>query len=480
MRAVARARLALLAAGLGCGVLCADEREIIASITGFLRTDEVAQRQAEVARIVADPAYDRSRVSDWLHQADVFPELPAGRRELRVPLRTGDTRTVMLQIPPAYDRRRPWPLICALHGQGGDAGGITGLVASYLGPNAHQYVIAAPQSYADQIIHQPEWPPTAEHPRVWREIKRTVHVDSDRVYLVGYSLGGHTTWTLAALHADQFAGAMPLASTFTLLLPDLLWESFLPNLAHLPLLAVWGEHDTQYGGERISPEGGIAGVNRRLRELVTAAKLPCTMIELPDRGHRDVVPPGDEWAALLARRRERLPSYVRHVFRDTYQGRAYWLEAHAWTGSQWTDKPPRVQFRTGEDQFRDADFDQATARTLRGLLGEVEGEVNGQEIRVRRKNIKDLTVWFGDGLVAWNRPVTIWAGGEAVFEGVVEPDLHVCLSQAARTGDFERLCWAGVRIRSGGKARLVTPRSEFPDLLAGSQAVEEPKTKTRR
>ena len=278
----------------------ADESAIIADITAFLKTDDLAERRRLVARINADPAYDRAQVPAWLHQTGVFPDLKPGRHEIRVPLRTGSTRTVVLRLPKGYDPHRPWPLIYALHGSGGHSDNIIGYVQKLLGADSDQYVIAAPDSYADLTVHQPEWPPAAEHPAALKKIKQTVNIDSDRVYLAGYSLGGHTSWTLAVLHADQFAGAMPLASTFTIILPDLLWESFLPNLAHLPVLCVWGEADTKYGGERISPEGGIAGVNRKLRELLAQNGLPATMIELPGKGHGEVEPPADEVTRLLA------------------------------------------------------------------------------------------------------------------------------------------------------------------------------------
>jgi hypothetical protein len=48
---------------------------------------------------------------------------------------------------------------------------------------------------------------------------------------------------------------------------------------------------------------------------------------------------------------------------------------------------------------------------------------------------------------------------------MLKPDLHVCLSQAARTLDFDRLRWAGVRVDPRGKAGPVTGRTAFPSLL---------------
>jgi hypothetical protein len=448
----------------------ADKAAILADVAAFFRTSDGDRRREIVARIESDPAYDRAKVSEWLHQAELFEPLEPGRRPIEVRLPNGSTRTVVLRVPKGYDHRRPWPVIYALHGASGTADQIIGYLEHILGEQIEQYVVAAPDHYGDLIIHQPEWPPLGEHPAALVKIKQTVHADSDRVYLTGYSLGGHTTWTLAVLHADQFAAAMPLAGSFTLLLPDLMWESFLPNLAHLPILCVWGKGDIYDDGEQVRPDGGIAGVNRALRELMAKHNLPATMIELPDAGHKDVVPPSDELKKLLGRVREHYPKSVQHSFRHTYQGQAYWIEAHVWAGDQWADQKRTVRLREGESQFRDQDIDEAVARTYRGLLGEVRGEIAGQELRVYRKKVKELTVWIGDGMIDWKQPVVLVMSGRPAFEGRLEPNLHLALAQAARTWDFDRLRWAGLRFRSGGKVHPVTAETSFLSLaeLLGS------------
>lgn len=447
------------------GVTRGDEAAIVAGIGAFFKTEDVHRREELARQIAADPAFDRAKLSHWLHAADLFAPLTPGRHELSVELADGTARTVVLRVPKGYDHRRPWPLIYALHGSGSGADAISGYVARVLGDAAEQHVIAAPQSYADLIIHQPEWPPTGEHPAALLKLRQMVHVDADRVFVAGYSLGGHTTWTLAALHADEFAGAMPLAGTFTLLLPDLMWETFTPNLAHLPILCVWGKGDVQYGGERISPEGGIAGVNRALRELLARHDLPARMIELPDADHYNVVPPADELRKLLARKRAHGPAKVEHTFRHIVQARAYWLEGHVWTGEQWTRNSLTIRMRAGENANDDAQFDAAVARTYRGLLGQLSGEIAGQEIRVARKRVKELTVWISDGMIDWERPIVLKVSGRTVFEGPVTPDVSVALAQAARTWDFDRLRWAGLRFRGGGRTEPVTLTTRFPPAL---------------
>jgi poly(3-hydroxybutyrate) depolymerase len=479
-RRASRSVTACVLAVLFAAHATADEKAILAGIRDFFSAADAARRQEIARKIEADPAFERAKVSAWLHSAGLFKPLDPGHMDLTVALRDGTTRSVALRIPKNYDPARPWPLLYALHGSNGNGPQIIGYYEHLLGPDIENYVVAAPAGYADLIVHQAEWPPTGEHPAILLKVRQTVNIDSDRVFVTGYSLGGHTTWTLAVLYTDQFAGAMPLASTFTIILPDYFWESLVPNVRHLPMLCVWGEGDKFYGGERISPEGGIAGVNRELRKLVEKLALPVTMIELEGKDHYNVVPPADEVTRLLANKRVHWPKSFEHVFRHTVQAPAYWIEPHAWAGEQWTSKQRTVHLKKGETTESDEDVDKAVARTYREFLGRVAGEINGNELKVYRKRVKELTIWLGDGMIDWSQPVVVDTGSKSTWQGVVKPDLFVCLSQAARTWDFERLRWAGLRLKSGdSKLRPVDSQTLFPDPFEADTAPKSPGERKR-
>ena len=451
---------ALLACGWLLAVpLCADDRAIVADIEAFFRTGELAVRENIVTRIESNPAYQRDRVSDWLHRADLFPAFEPGRHSLSVPLPDNTMRSVTVRVPTKYDSCRPWPLIYALHGTGGNADYIIDYIEHVLGPRIDQYIVSAPTGYEEVVIHTEVWPPRGEHLACLSAIKRNVHVNSDRVYALGYSRGGHAAWTLAVLHADRFAGAVPLASSFVLVCVDRLWGDFAPNLANTRLLSVWGAKDTVGDDGQPSPQGGIAGLNRLLRDQMAGPSLPIAFLELPNKGHGDVVPPPGALRTLLTATRTQYPTSVEHTFRHLYQGQAYWLEAHAWSGPEWTDKPVPFRRRGNEHPLDTA------ARGYRSRLGYLKGEVRGQDVRVKRKRIKELTVWFGDGMIAWDQPVPLNVSGRVVFHDRLTPDLHVCLTQAVRTYDFDRLRWAGLRFRSHGKTRVVDAKTGFPPVI---------------
>ncbi|MEP0845944.1 MAG: hypothetical protein HRF50_03875 [Phycisphaerae bacterium] len=443
-----------------------DEPAILAGLRDFFAAASAEQRREAARRIETDPAYDRASIRRWLHAAGLFEPIAAGVHSLSVPLGGGAARSVRVRIPSGYDAGQPYPLIYTLHGTSGDGDSIIGYVERLLGERVEQYVVAAPTGYEDVVIHQARWPPTGEHPAALLAIKRFAHIDSDRVYLTGYSRGGHASWTLAMLYADEFAGAMPIAGTFLLEQIDGLWDQFLPNARQLPILAVWGKDDRLDSAGARSAHGGIAGLNGKLVNVARDLGLPLTPVELEGKGHADIAPPAAELDRLLAARRVHFPARVAHAFRHIGQASAYWLEGHEWTGPQWTDRPPVLEFQPGEHDWDDQHVRNASVRAFRRLLGELEGEISGQTLRVRRNKVRELTVWFGDGMINWDEPVALLVGGKKEFEGALRPDLFVCLTQAERTRDFERLRWAGLRVRTGSRTQVVTGETEFAQTQA--------------
>lgn len=453
--------LGLLIGVLGLPGAVAGEPEIVGHVARFLRTDDRDTRTQLVAQITADPAYDRSRVSTWLHQAAEFPPQSAGRQTLVVPLLDDTQRTVVLRIPANYDAQRPWPLILALHGQGGNGDGIIGYVERVLGAEVEQFIIAAPDDYREVLIHHAYWPPVAEFPTLLHALRRAVHLDSDCVYVLGYSRGGHTAWTLAVTQPDQFAGVVPLAGYFNMLYPEQLWGSFVPNLAHLPVLCVWGADDVMNADGSRSARDGIAGMNRSFDKVAQGLGVKLEMVELPDCGHSDVVPPAAALHTLLTQTRVHSPEHVQHTFRHSICGSAYWVEVDDWRGDQWTDEKRRIS-ATPEEVARNEVLEKA-ARLYRGLLGEADAQRTGQQIALSRKHFRTATVWLHEGMVNWDEPVELKVSGRVAFTGRIAPDLYVCLSQAARTWDFDRLRWAGLRY-DGTRTTPVDATTEFPTL----------------
>jgi hypothetical protein len=142
---------------------------------------------------------------------------------------------------------------------------------------------------------------------------------------------------------------------------------------------------------------------------------------------------------------------VTHTFRHLHQASCYWLEGLTWVGDRWGDpRPPLLPAREGESASR------TLARTFEPLLGRLTGKISGQTIRVTRRHIGDIVIWFGERTVAWNRPVTVEVDGTTVYAGPITRDVGVALTRAAATMDFDALRFAGLRVDAAGHASMVT------------------------
>jgi hypothetical protein len=153
----------------------------------------------------------------------------------------------------------------------------------------------------------------------------------------------------------------------------------------------------------------------------------------------------------LSRRRVVDPARVTHTFRHLHQASACWIEGLSWSGDSWGDPwPARVATKEGESEA------SVLARTLEPLLGRLTGVRDGQVVRITRQHIGDAVVWFGERSINWDQPVSIEADGKTVFSGKLSPDSALALARAKATMDFERLCFAGIRVNASGDASTVT------------------------
>jgi predicted esterase len=157
-------------------------------------------------------------------------------------------------------------------------------------------------------------------------LKRTVRLDTNRVYLVGHSMGGFGAWTIGARNADLFAGIAPFAGAIT---PQYdpsgkivgLPEGLLPNLRNV---AVWVYHSLD--DPRVKVDANQYAV-ARLEEL--SAKhggFEHVYDEQDKRGHglpAKGCGPAVEW--LVKHRRDPRPKKVVWEPRSARKRMFYWL-----------------------------------------------------------------------------------------------------------------------------------------------------------
>lgn len=180
-------------------------------------------------------------------------------------------------VPSNYDAARKWPLVVALHGMGGDENSFftaynNGEIKRLA--EARGYLIACPKGRAPTSMY---WGPAEKDVLdVLKEVKREYSVDDDRVYLMGHSMGGYGTWSVATNNPDIFAAIAPIAGGGN---PFVI--SKLRGIAHVPELITHGDKDPTVSVEES-------------RRMVKAAKdlgIEVKYNEIPGGDHGSVVVP---------------------------------------------------------------------------------------------------------------------------------------------------------------------------------------------
>lgn len=438
---------------LAAAELTPDEAPIVARLTAFLKSKDVARRSVLAAEIERFPGYRPERVSDWLHLTGVHPTPPASelgavtRHEVeidKVMTDAEDIRPLAVRLPRAYVPSRPWPLVLCWHPTGAVGEMMVRAAQTLLGDRADDFILAGPDGYRPLNIDSRRCVST-EPLRIVDYLRHEFHIDSDRIYAIGWSQGGYAVWSFATFFGDQLAAAIPVSATYDAA-PEVpgLWESLLPNVRPVPVLASWGTNDPVPALDFTlsKPQGAIGQLNERLLKLTPELKLDISHWWIENGGHGFDVSP-EEALKFLSRRR-RLATTVQHRFRFLHQGSAGWLQALSWAGPQWGEAERRFPAQPGEPE-RDA-----LARGIQERLALLEGEATRNAFAIRTVHVGQLALWLHDGMVDWGKPVRVAISGRAVLEGPVRRDLLLCLGEARKSGDFDRLRWACLRFDEQG------------------------------
>jgi predicted peptidase len=116
-------------------------------------------------------------------------------------------------VPVDYAGKPNWPAILFLHGAG--ERGDDGLLQTNVGlapairqnPSRYPAIVVFPQVPRDsQWVGAPGEMAVAALQQTMREF----HVDPNRVYVTGLSMGGHGTWYVAYRHPQLFAAVVPI------------------------------------------------------------------------------------------------------------------------------------------------------------------------------------------------------------------------------------------------------------------------------
>lgn len=191
--------------------------------------------------------------------------------------RSGVDKTLQpyrLFVPGRYDATKPAPLVVALHGMGGDENSMFDLYSAGLIKREGEkrgFFVVAPKGRGPASMYRGD----AEKDvlDVIGEVRRDYAIDAGRIYVMGHSMGGFGSWSIAMNHPDLFAALGPVAGGGN--------PSRLPGIKHVPQFVVHGDND------RTVP----VTQSRNMVEAARKAGATVEYVEVPGGNHVDIVVP---------------------------------------------------------------------------------------------------------------------------------------------------------------------------------------------
>ncbi len=127
-------------------------------------------------------------------------------------LKNGGKLRYTLSLPASYSQQ-PVPLVIALH--------YGGYVTPYYGKGVLAFLVEPALRELSPIVAAPDCPtqgwdnPTSETAimELVDYLKDNYHIDSKRVVVTGFSMGGIGSWYMAARRPDVFSAAIPIAGS---------------------------------------------------------------------------------------------------------------------------------------------------------------------------------------------------------------------------------------------------------------------------
>ncbi|MBW2993219.1 hypothetical protein KY317_01440 [Candidatus Woesearchaeota archaeon] len=307
-----------------------------------------------------------------------------------------------VSVPSNYNPKKPYPLILALPGAGG-----TGRVTrdTWISPKFNwsakvrkKYIIVAPP--ADTFW---QWPTGKNVYTLFDEIKNTYNIDTNNVLLMGFSNGGHASWTVGMKQPSLFTGLGPVAGGPVNERGQRIDLNMLANLINLPVHWVYTADD------RICPLMIVNQVKARYQKL---GYTNLTEKRFDSGGH---LPHSDYWGKIL--------EWFEKQKKDLYAKKIVFITDHA-------------------------ELDTAYWIRINGITGRAKltGEISGSTIKLTVQNATKITVYLSDKMLDLDKPIEIEVNGTKKFSGTVKRSAKVAVEEALRRNDRNAVFAASVEV----------------------------------
>ena len=419
--------------------------EAVGLCRNYLAADRASQRQRILKQLAdyggpVDPVIERLTARTY---KPVKPGLLAAEHFSTDDLRSKHPDDLLyFLVPPGYQPDKATGLIIFMHGGGattsprvagaalsdpkqspassasGDLFSATGMItvgpSSPNKPSYRRWCLEEADDYITDTI---------------LECKARFHIDPDRVFLVGHSMGGFGAYHMALRMPDRFAAIVVHSGSWN--------YGYWPAARGTPLCFVNGVHDARPGVRNHTTD---VDFGRLTDQLLTREHIEHVYFE---HNGAHGFPEGRKYVFDYLHKAENLrrDPYYDHIglaspngFRETY--------TYPVADNRWLSLEKSTAGNIEYDELIPHDINSFTTWRLDykkvALRGASLDAINrhNNTIEVATQNVARFTVWLHPRMVDIARPVTIVVDGKARFQGQLNPSLATAMESYGRRQDW--------------------------------------------
>lgn len=257
------------------------------------------------------------------------------------------------------------------------------------------------------------------------QLQRQFHIDPDRIYATGQSMGGHMAYRAALTLGDHFGAVSPHSGGY-----DYVEKGSIGNLRNVPGYATWGVREP-YKLD-VSNRSNAAWAKEHNLDWVFVEK----------HGGHEIYQ--DELANIA----KFFAARPRNLYRKRVDARlgGTMKFVKTWGVKGWPAHT--VHHQTRPLRWNQQHWLELTPRPgHKGALQVRAENVGNNQFEIQSDQVRELFVHVHPRMIDFAKPVRITVNGDKLFDALVKPDVRRMLALAREFDDRGRIFWARIPVK---------------------------------